>query len=533
MTTRLQVLRSSTTNVLPVAGSRLPGELWVNLADFQLGVIDASKNAQKLVAVRYFQTTASYAAGDFVVQAGALYAAKGAVTPAAFNPGQWTYIGSSTDPNGPFLPLAGGTLTGALTLNADPGAALGAATKQYVDGKVSAAPFLPLAGGTMLAPITLSGPPTIPLHAATKAYVDSGAFVPLAGGTMTGPLVLAANPAAPLQPATKQYVDALPAAMNDNRLINGDMRIDQRNNGASGTAAVAYSVDRWTFSASQASKGTWGRNLNAVAGPIGFPYYLGFQSSSAYTVVAADSFQIYQPIEADMVSDFAFGTVNAQSVTLSFWARSSLTGTFGGTIQNYASTRSYPFSFSLPTANTWTKITVNIPGDTAGTWVMSGNVGSMYLVFDLGTGSTLRGSANAWAATNYVGVTGAVSVVGTNAATFYVTGVKLEVGSVATPFNRQSLAKSMADCQRYYQVVPALLVWMGYVGAGASFYNSFILPAAMRATPTVVLGTATGVTNCTAFTAAMAGINNLYLSATATAANAASFQATTQLSAEL
>jgi hypothetical protein len=448
MTTRLQVLRSSTTATLPAAGARLAGELWVNFADLNLGVIDAARNAQKLVAVRYFLSTATYAAGDFVVQAGALYVAKGAVPPGAFTPAQWTQVAAATDPNGPYLPIAGGTLTGALIFAAHPGAALGAATTQYVDGKVTAAPFLPLAGGTLTGLLTLSGPPTIPLHAATKAYVDSGAFVPIAGGTMTGPLTLAADPAAALQPVTLQYLNARPM-IGDNRIINGDMRIDQRNNGASGTA-VGYTIDRWAYSASQASKGTWGRSA-AGAGllALGFGYYLGFTSSSAYTSLTSDYFFFDQPVEADMIADFAWGTANAQAVTLSFWTFANQGGTYSGAIRNGTTpARSYPFTFSL-SASTWTKIAITIPGDTTGTWPSSGNGIGLFVRFDLGAGATYRGAANAWASADLMGATGAASVVGTSAATFTITGVKLEIGSVATPFNRQSLAKSLADCQRY------------------------------------------------------------------------------------
>src|SRR4029077_17417242 len=132
------------------------------------------------------------------------------------------------------------------------------------------------------------------------------------------------------------------------------------------------------------------------------------------------------------VSDFNFGTANAQSVTLAFWVQSSLTGTFSGSIRNPAGTRTYPFTFSIPAANTWTKITITIPGDTAGTWVMSGNAGAVLVAFNFRAGSTSRRSANAWASAAYIAATGAVSVVGTNGATFYVTGVKLEIGSVAT-----------------------------------------------------------------------------------------------------
>jgi len=272
--------------------------------------------------------------------------------------------------------------------------------------------------------------------------------------------------------------------INDNRIINGDMRIDQRNNGASGastTAGGGYTVDRWKQNGSVAGRFNWGRNLNSGPVAIGFPYYLGTQSTVTLTLAAGDYNYISQLIEQDAVSDFWWGTPLPQPITLSFMAWSSLTGTFSGAIQNSALNRSYPFTYSIPAANTWTKIAVTIPGDTAGTWAVSTN-----LLFDLGSGSNARGPANAWAAANYVGATGAVSVVGVTGATFYVTGVKLEIGSVVTPFNRQSLAKSMADCQRYYQI--SSLYWQSNAGATSAsqaFGVASMLPVLSRAAPTL------------------------------------------------
>jgi len=269
-------------------------------------------------------------------------------------------------------------------------------------------------------------------------------------------------------------------AMNDNRLINGDMRVNQR--GVSSGTAFGYTLDRWFYNGTQAAKGTWTCATSNVP-PIS--YYLFFTSSSAYTPLAGDTFSFLQAIEADMISDFAWGTANAQPVTLSFLVASSLTGTFSGAIGNYANTRSYPFTYSVSTANTWTKIAVTIPGDTTGTWVMRGNGGAAMVFFELGGGATYRAPAGAWANGNFSGANGAVSVVATNGATFQVTGVKLEIGSVATPFNRQSLAKTMADCQRYYCAnipVHAVATAAGasnYLGAGGCF------PVQMRATPTV------------------------------------------------
>jgi hypothetical protein len=284
-------------------------------------------------------------------------------------------------------------------------------------------------------------------------------------------------------------------AMNDNRIINGDMRIDQRNNGAGGTAAGAYTVDRWLYAASQVV-GIWARNNagNGTAGPASFPYCLGFAPTSAHVSAAADYFQFVQNIEADMVSDFAWGTPQAQPVTLSFWAYCTLTGVFSGALGNAAGTRSYPFTYTIPTANVWTKVVVTIPGDTGGTWVMSGNTAGVGLHFDLGSGANYRGPAGVWANASYAGATGAVSVVATNGSFFAFTGVKLEVGSVATPFNRQSLAKSFADCQRYYQT--GQFAGWSYGSASAGVYQSQTAFVTMRAQPTMAIT----ANNCSNFT---------------------------------
>ena len=316
-------------------------------------------------------------------------------------------------------------------------------------------------------------------------YNDAGAVLdtPLTISRATGLLALSGDPTAALGVASKQYVDAN-ARIGDNRIINGDMRIDQRNNGASGTA-TGYTIDRWQYAASQANKVAWSR----VSGPtnLGFPYAFAITSQSAFTSAASDYFQLFQVIEADMVSDFAWGTPQAQPVTLSFWALGTVAGAYSASVLNAATNRSYPFSFILPT-NAWTKITVTIPGDTAGTWTLSGNAAGLSLRFDLGNGPTNRGPANAWASAGYIGVTGAASLVATNGANFSVTGVKLEIGSVATPFNRQSLAKSMIDCQRYYQL--GQLIIGGWGGAAnMNIFWSSLFPVVMRASPTIIAAT--------------------------------------------
>jgi hypothetical protein len=238
-----------------------------------------------------------------------------------------------------------------------------------------------------------------------------------------------------------------------NRIINGDMRIDQRNAGASVTPTNGqYTLDRFYFLLSQASKLTCQQNAASVTPPAGFTNYLGVTSSSAYTVGASESFVVVQAIEGFNIADLGWGTANAQTVTLSFWVRSSLTGTFGGAVENSSEARNYPFSYTISSANTWTKISITIAGDTSGTWLTTNGVG-MYVIFGLGVGASKSGTAGAWGTTAYYSSTGATSVVGTNGATFYITGVQLEVGSTATPFERRLYGQELVNCQRYYQTI--------------------------------------------------------------------------------
>ena len=239
------------------------------------------------------------------------------------------------------------------------------------------------------------------------------------------------------------------SAVFRNRIINGAMVIDQRNAGASGTGNGVYTVDRWLYGSNQASKGTWQQNAGSVTPPAGFTNYLGFTSSSAYTVLTGDYFNFMQPIEGFNTADLGWGTANAKTVTLSFQVYSSLTGTFGGALRNSATTRSYPFSYSIPVANTWTQISVTIAGDTSGTWIGATNGVGIYVSFSLGCGATYSGTANAWAGANYIQPTGATSVVGTSGATFYITGVQLEVGTNATSFDYRPYGTELVLCQRY------------------------------------------------------------------------------------
>jgi hypothetical protein len=275
-----------------------------------------------------------------------------------------------------------------------------------------------------------------------------------------------------------------------NRIINGAMVIDQRNAGASVTPTVngQYTLDRWGAFYTQTSKYTVQQNASAVTPPVGFTNYLGVTSSSAYSVVSSDYFLIRQGIEGFNTADFNWGTANASTVTLSFWVRSSLTGTFGGSVTNNGNTRSYPFSYTISTANTWEQKSITIIGDTTGTWLTTNGIG-INLWFGLGVGSTYSGTAGAWSGSALFSATGATSVVGTNGATLYITGVQLEKGSTATSFDYRPYGTELALCQRYYSSLvfnEALGFWLtGYVLAFEYLQQHLTLPIAMRTTPTI------------------------------------------------
>ena len=277
-----------------------------------------------------------------------------------------------------------------------------------------------------------------------------------------------------------------------NRLINSDMRIDQRNAGAAVTIpanAYTYSIDRWFGVCNQASKFSLQQNAGAVTPPAGHSNYLGATSLSAYSVISTDYFTLGQAIEGFNFADVSWGTADAKTVTLSFQVYSSLTGTFGGVIQNSAQNRSYPFSYTISSANTWTQIAVTIAGDTTGTWVGATNGIGARVFWSLGAGSVQSATAGAWVAGAPYSVTGATSVVGTSGATFYITGVQLEAGSVATPFEHRQYGQELALCQRYCQVYGS---GNGYERLGMAMGVTSIsvnvnihLPVTMRATPSV------------------------------------------------
>jgi len=268
-----------------------------------------------------------------------------------------------------------------------------------------------------------------------------------------------------------------------NRIINGNMAIDQRYAGtATANTINSYVIDRWAGYQSTFGKIVVQQNAGSVTPPVGFANYLGATSQSSYSVLSSDYYVFLQPIEGYNFADLNWGTANAKTVTLSFWVYSSLTGTFGGSLKNGANNYCYPFSYTISSSNTWTYITITIAGPTSGTWIGATNGLAVSVIFGLGVGSTYSASSGSWQSGNYLSATGAVSVVGTSGATFYITGVQLEVGSAATPFEHRHYGTELALCQRYYQNVGSNISGNTEGTTLYSFQATFWQP--MRAAPT-------------------------------------------------
>lgn len=264
-----------------------------------------------------------------------------------------------------------------------------------------------------------------------------------------------------------------------NRIINGDMRIDQRNAGASVSFSTAtrFPTDRWNGYSDQANS----TGQSSTIAPTGFINSLAITVGTGSPPSAGQVSRLEQRIEGLNVFDLGFGTAAAQPVTISFWVRSSVTGTHSGVLSNVSGNRSYPFTFVITSANTWEYETVTIPGDTSGTWTTDNSTG-MKLMFNFGTGSTYLGTAGAWAGATLFGATGSVQLTATTGATFYITGVSLVKGSTALPWEFRSIGQELALCQRYYQVVAFVgtAVTTGEMGATGVFKVTMRTPPSLN-----------------------------------------------------
>jgi hypothetical protein len=312
-------------------------------------------------------------------------------------------------------------------------------------------------------------------------------------------IVLAADGSATAQLSS---INGGPISGTRNRIINGDMRIDQRNNGAAVTVSGAnpslFCVDRWA-GRQEASSGAFTLQQSTVA-PTGFVNSLVATVTTADTSLTSnEGYSIYQAIEGFNSADLDWGTANAQFVTVSFWVRSSVTGSFSFMLLNDAFGRNYGALYTINSANAWEYKTVVVPGDTSGTWLTNSNAG-IRVGFGLGAGINRTVSAG-WSSPAVLNtkskVTGGLDWIGTNGATFYITGVQLEPGTVATPFERRSFGQELALCMRYLErsydngVVPGTVTANGQVaeatfGDASGFHSSsFLYTVPKRAAATV------------------------------------------------
>ena len=240
-----------------------------------------------------------------------------------------------------------------------------------------------------------------------------------------------------------------------NRIINGSMVIDQRNAGASvsvGNGTPKYPVDRYFCDNSNGAATITYSAQQVSDAPSGFSYSLKATTTTSGTTASSDYQYIRQNIEGYNFADFQFGTANAQTFTISFWVKSSLTGTFGGYLGSSGNTRFRTFNYTISSANTWEYKTVTITGDTSGTWVGATNGVGLQVAFSLACGTTYQGATGAWGSTLYLGATGQVNLTATASATWQVTGVQLEKGSQATAFDYRDYGTELALCQRYFEV---------------------------------------------------------------------------------
>jgi hypothetical protein len=344
-------------------------------------------------------------------------------------------------------------------------------------------------------------------------------FLPLAGGTMVGDIVLAHDPPAALNPATKQYVDTPVASLwsnirYKNRVINGDMSVDQRNGGALVAATGNYAVDRWKVIVSVASKGNVGQSSTSG---FTFPNYLTWTTSAAYAVAAADYFMFRQFVEGCNFNDAMWGTANAQPVTLEFWAYSSLTGMFSGSVRNAAANRCYVFTYTIATASVFTKFKITIPGDTTGTWYVAANADALELTFSLGMGANNSSSAGSWQAGGFASAPGAVSVVGTFNAYLYITGVALMVGAAASNAEPEfkKFSDNLIDCCRYFWKGQS--VYNGAVNVISGVGSTAFFPTSQRASPTfTTVGSSNSNVGAISY-AVLTGLSAVLISATTSA----------------
>jgi hypothetical protein len=284
-----------------------------------------------------------------------------------------------------------------------------------------------------------------------------------------------------------------------NLVINGEMQVSQRvGTTATATANGSYIIDRFRTHVLGGGAYTVQQVTDT---PAGFKNAAKVTITTADSSIAAGDYYIMQyRMEGTDIGHLNCGTSDAETVTLSFWVKSSLTGNFGGAMRNAAADRNYPYLYNIAQANTWEKKSITLTLDTTGTWLATTGQGLVFM-WDFGSGTTFQGTADQWQAGNFHSAGSQVKLIATNSSTWYVTGVQLEIGSTATDFEHKSFGEELSLCKRYfeksydYDVVPGTNTIVGTHASGGNnagtttswvAVNSYIFATEKRDNPTMV-----------------------------------------------
>ena len=313
------------------------------------------------------------------------------------------------------------------------------------------------------------------------------------------------------------FTNSAPSAIGGlgfrNRIINGDMRIDQRNEGAAVTANSSFPVDRWTMPYSVTSLLLTAQRSTTAA--TGFLNSLLVTATTGASASAGETVLVRQQIEGQNTPDFLFGTANAKTVTVSFWVRSSLAGIYCCTIKNSAQDRAYVAEYTINAADTFEYKTITVAGDTTGTWLTTNGIG-VRVEFDLGSGTNFNATVNTWTGSNVRRTTNQVNWCGTTGRTFYVTGVQLEIGNAATEFERRPFGQELELCFRYFRRYASdasnhcLLPGYALANATTGGYGPVQLTPIMRDNPTLSVSAAADLSVDTSGTAAAMSAVSIY-----------------------
>ena len=278
------------------------------------------------------------------------------------------------------------------------------------------------------------------------------------------------------------------AITGSNMVINGGMTVAQR--GVTSTSSGYQTVDRFYTQEATSGVVTWSQSSDA---PDGFVNSVSLEVTTADTSITTNEYvRIFQNVEGNVSSRLAWGGSGAKPAMLSFWVKSSITGTFGVALQDSLAATSYLQTYTINSANTWEYKTVYVPPATSGTWPTD-NTQSIRLAFSVGMGSqyTQPASSTWYTSGDYRGPDGVTNIMATVGNTFQITGVQLEVGDTATAFEHQSYGDELARCQRYFQDYTSgtwrSIMYTGDVTSGQTYYTSAPFAVEMRAAPTAVL----------------------------------------------